>query len=180
MQVFNGTWRLLRLALRAEKWWIVGWVGGLALFFAFAVAAVDNLFATDAELQEGIALFVQNPAVRLFAMPTGGDAVGDFVSMRLYVTFAVLAALMSIFMATRQTRGVEETTQAELLTSTPVGRLSQLSAACGLVVVANVVLVLAGSLVMVGLGLPLEGALLQTSVVGAVGVVFGLIAALVA
>lgn len=93
---------------------------------------------------------------------------------------SVLAGLMSTFLVVRHTRTEEELGQAELLGSVPLPRAASLAATLLLGGAANLflaVFIVAG---FVGAGLPVPGAVGAGAAVGAVGVFFVGVAAVVA
>lgn len=93
---------------------------------------------------------------------------------------ALLAALMSTFLAVRHTRGDEEAGRAELVWATPAGRRLPTIATIVHGILANVVLAALTTLALVATGLPAGGSLLTGAAAASCGIAFlgiGLLAA---
>jgi ABC-2 type transport system permease protein len=98
-----------------------------------------------------------NPALLFLYGRLNGDSVGALTAWRYGVWGALFAALMSVFLVIRHTRGDEETGRLELIGSARVGRQAPLAAASGVAALANVVLTVLLSIVLPLLGLPAAG-----------------------
>jgi ABC-2 type transport system permease protein len=93
---------------------------------------------------------------------------------------ALLAALMSTFLAVRHTRGDEEAGRAELVWATPAGRRLPTIATIAHGILANVALAALTALALIATGLQTAGSLLTGAAAGTCGIAFlgiGLLAA---
>ena len=168
---FAGTRRLIRLAVRRDRYIFPAWWAGLGLFVAATTAMFDQSLAAQEDLVRETRMVATNAGMRLLGL-TSGPSVGGYMLHREYVTLAVLVALMSTFAVIRHTRQNEELGRAELLGSAVVGRYAGLAAGVLVAVAADVVLALVlGGAIAVS-GQPVEGAFLTGSSVAAVGLVW--------
>lgn len=168
---FTGTRRLVRLAVRRDRFTLTAWWAGLGLFVAATTAMFAQSLALHEDLVRETRMVASNAGMRLLGL-TSGPSVGGYMLHREYVTLAVLAALMSTFAVVRHTRQNEELGRAELLGSTVVGRYSGLTAGVLLALAADAVLAVVLGAGVAVTGQPLEGALLAGASVAAVGVVW--------
>ena len=166
-----GTRRLVRLAVRRDRWTFLVWWTGLGLFVAATTALfADSLAERDALVVE-TRLVATNAGMRLIGL-TSGPSIGGYMLHREFVTLAVLAALMSTFAVIRHTRQDEELGRSEVLGSAVVGRHAGLVGAVVVAAAADVVLALVLGLAVVAAGQPTGAAFLAGCSVGAVGLVW--------
>lgn len=137
-----GTWPLLRLVLRRDRIRLPVWLIGITAVTAVSANAVVALYDT-AERRAGYAATVQDSAVsRLFGgIPRSLDTIGGILAFEIGAVASVAVALMTVFLVVRHTRGEEESSRAELVRSTVVGRHAALMAT---VLVSTVASLLAG------------------------------------
>ncbi len=168
-----GWWPLLRFMLRRERVGLPIWLlvaGGLV---AAQASQSQEFFSTEAELAQLRATAEGNAAMLAMTGPielaqsAGGEAVFEVFS---YV--AIVAALLSMVLVSRHTRGDEEAGRAELVRSARVGREAPLLAAVLLGVLANVGVAVAVVLGAVATGLPVGGSLVFGAAAGSVGLAF--------
>jgi ABC-2 type transport system permease protein len=174
---------LVRLALAQlarDRWTTPVWVLGIAALGAAASSAVAREFAAEADRAAIVAVVSSNPAFLFLRGAPEGTGVGAVVFVQAFSFMAVLAGLMSTFLVVRHTRADEELGRGELVASTAVSRTAPLAATIALGVVADAVLALLVSAGFIVGGLPADGAVLAGLAVGAVGLVFTGIAAVVA
>lgn len=149
----------------------------LLVYFANALGLV-----LDEDSLATFAAFAANPVMALIGGPGYGFddiTLGRFL-VGLYGSFIMIgAALMGITTVSRHTRVEEEAGRAELVRANVVGRHSQLAAALILVTVMNVVMAALMALAFQASPAagPVSSALLFTSSIGAVGLVFAGVAA---
>ncbi|XEC95347.1 ABC transporter permease [Paenibacillus tarimensis] len=177
---FTGTSALIRLALRRDRIKLSVWLLVFFLLTASMTASYTELLKTDQELVNMIAMRAENPVIRAFDAPASGASIGAFFMLRSFLTFAVLAALMSAQTVVRHTRQNEETGRSELIGSTVVGRHAGLTAAVIVTACANLLM---SALIGLGLiinGLPAAGSLTAGAAFGAIGITFTGIAAIAA
>ena len=168
---FAGTRRLIRLAVRRDRYTFLAWWAGLGLFVAATTAMFGQSLAAQEDLVRETRMVATNSGMRLLGL-TSGPSVGGYMLHREYVTLAVLAALMSTLAVIRHTRQNEELGRAELLGSAVVGRYAGLAAGVLVAAAADVVLALVLGAGIAVSGQPLEGALLAGASVAVVGLVW--------
>lgn len=177
MSGFTGTVRLVRLALRRDRFVLPAWILGMAAFLAATTAMFDDSYTTHPELLEpDTRIVVENPGMRVLGLVTG-TSVGGYTLHRDALTLAALAAMMSVLAVVRHTRQAEELGRQEMLAAGVVGRYASLAAGVIVVLAANVVLALMLGLAMVVAGQPLAGSLAGGASIAVVGVVFTGVAA---
>ncbi|MRX43144.1 ABC transporter permease [Agromyces kandeliae] len=161
----------LQLAL-----WIVG-TAGLALM---ATAAVGSTFGDETEREAILRLTIVAPAILIFRGTPNGAGEGEFAVFLILAFLALLAGLMSTFLAVRHTRGDEEQSRAELVAATPAARTLPTVATVVHGVLANLLLAIAVAGAFMASGLDASGSAVAGIAVGATGVAFlaiGLVAA---
>ncbi|MER7246987.1 ABC antibiotics transporter [Kribbella sp. NPDC000426] len=177
MNGFTGTFRLLRLAVRRDRFTLPAWIVGLAAFLAATTAMFQNTYTTHPEqLAPDTRIVVENPGMRVLGLVTG-TSVGGYTLHRDALTFAILAAMMSVLAVVRHTRQSEELGREEMLRAGVVGPRASLAAAVLVALAANVVLMFALALSLVIAGQPLSGSLVGGGSIALVGVVFTGVAA---
>ncbi|MDQ0727355.1 ABC transporter permease [Microbacterium sp. W4I20] len=171
---------LLRQRIRRDWLQLTLWIGGTAALALAGYAGVSRSFSTLEDRQSILAAALANPVILLFRGLPSGTSEGAFMAFQLLPWLALLAALMSAFLAVRHTRGDEEAGRSELIWATPAGRRAPTIATIAHGVLANVVLAALTTLALLGVGLPATGSVLTGAAAGACGIVFlgvGLLAA---
>ena len=177
MTGLTGTGRLVRLALRRDRFVLPAWIVGLAVFLAATTAMFDDSYADHPELlQPDTVVVVENPGMRVLGLVTGAS-VGGYTLHRDALSMSVLAAMMSVLAVVRHTRQAEELGRQEMLAAGVVGRYASLAAAVVVAFAADVVLALALGLAMVVGGQPVAGSLVGGASIAVVGVAFTGVAA---
>jgi ABC-2 type transport system permease protein len=177
MQVLTGTRRLIRLALRRDRFLLPAWIVSISGLTAAVVSGITSLYATDADRLAGAQFSAASPMTRVFDGPASGTAIGAMAMVEAFKVLAILTALMSAQAVVRHTRQEEETGRAELIGSTVVGHNARLAAALTVAVGANIALGAAVTTLLLLNGLALAGSLAAALAVAGVGVVFAGIAA---
>jgi ABC-2 type transport system permease protein len=155
---------------------MVVWVGAIVLLVVATVASIKGLYPNQLELDKAARASEDNAAAIIFNGPAQGlDTLGGQVAFQTGTYGLVLMGLMSIFTMGRLTRGEEEGGRAELLRSLPIGTTSLPAAAMSTVTAMNVATGALVTLAMVGLDLPVTGAV----VFGLSFTLFGLLLAAV-
>jgi ABC-2 type transport system permease protein len=166
--------------VRRERVELPLWMLGVLGLFAASGFAVAREFGGEEERFALAAIAAGNPAFLFLRGLPDGSSVGALVFFQTFAFLAVLVALMNTFLVVRHTRADEERGRSELTAATPIARAAELGTTLGIAVVANAVVAAAAF----GLGLALEfgwtAALLTGLAIGAVGVAFAGVAALVA
>ena len=176
----TGTGTLAKLALRRDRIMLPAWVyvvvGGVAAnAYTFA-----KLYKTESSRAALVASGESNPALLFLYGRLNGDSVGALTAWRYGVWGALFAALMSVFLVIRHTRGDEETGRLELIGSARVGRQAPLAAAIGVAALANVVLTVLLGIVLPLLGLPAAGSVALALAIGTCGLAFTAVSAVAA
>lgn len=171
---------LLRQRLRRDRLQLTLWIVGTALMAFAGYAGVTQSYSTLADRQNILAAALANPVILMFRGLPSGTSEGAFLAFEVLPWLALLAALMSTFLAVRHTRGDEEAGRAELVWATPAGRRLPTVATLVHGLLANVVLAALTALALIATGLPTTGSLLSGAAAGTCGIAFlgiGLLAA---
>ena len=153
------------------------WIYVLTILVVSTGYSFKGLYKTPASREAVAAGISHDPATVALAGPLYGTSVGALTAYKVGASAAVAAALMSIFIVIRHTRGDEEAGRLELVGSTAVGRSAALAVGVLLAAMANCVVVLlitAGSAVI---GLPAGGSAALALAIGACGLLFAAVAA---
>jgi ABC-2 type transport system permease protein len=158
--------------LRRDRWQLVSWVLAIGAFALFAAAAVTQTYGNAAARTEILQVAIATPAILMLrGLPRGAEQ-GAFTFFLIYAFLALLAGLMSTFLAVRHTRADEETGGAELVAATPAGRLLPTAATLLHGVTANILVALAVFAGFAAQGLDPQGSLTAGAATGAVGLAF--------
>jgi len=171
---------LLRQRLRRDWLQLSLWIIGAVLLAYAGYVGVTQSYSTVADRQEVLAAVAANPVILMFRGLPSGTSVGAFLAFEDLPWLAMLAALMSTFLAVRHTRGDEESGRSELVAATPASRTLPLLATIVHGLAANVVLGLLVAASVIGAGMDAAGSLLLGAAAAATGVAFlgiGLVAA---
>ncbi|MGW5094185.1 ABC transporter permease [Streptomyces nodosus] len=173
-----GTGTLLRFALRRDRVMIPLWIAVDALMVLSMPNTLEGLYGTAAERTALVAQMSANSSLRAMVGPLLGDSVGALTAWRAGLYAALLAGVMSLLVVVRHTRDEEESGRQELISSAMVGRRAPLTAALLAAAAANALLALVITVGLAGQGV--AGALALGLGIGAVGMVFATMAAIVA
>ena len=179
MNAFTGTTRLLRLALRRDRFVLAAWVLLLSGLLAMFTAMFADSLPTQADVLRETRFMAGNAGFRMLSLSSGAS-IGAYAMSRTYVTFAVLAAVMSVLCVVRHTRQNEETGRAELIGAGVVGPAASLTAAVLVALGANLVLAPLLGLAMIASGQPVAGSFAAGAAIAGVGVAFTGVGALTA
>jgi ABC-2 type transport system permease protein len=177
MSALTGTGRLLRLALRRDRFVLGAWILALTLFLLGTTHMSVVGLPTQRDVVTETKFMAANPGMRLMSLSAGAN-VGAYAMSRSYLTVAILAAVMSVLCVVRHTRQNEETGRDELLRAGVIGPSAGIAAAAVLAVGANLVLAPLLALAMIVNGQPVAGSFVAGAAVAAVGVAFTGLAAL--
>ncbi|HZU92503.1 MAG TPA: polyketide antibiotic transporter, partial [Microbacterium sp.] len=109
---------LLRQRLRRDWLQLSLWIIGAVLLAYAGYVGVTQSYSTVADRQEVLAAVAANPVILMFRGLSSGTSVGAFLAFEDLPWLAMLAALMSTFLAVRHTRGDEESGRSELVAAT--------------------------------------------------------------
>lgn len=130
MNALTGYPDLLATCFRQDRVRIGLWIWLVPMLCAVSFITYTDLFP-DAPARHALAASVSvNPAALLVLGPGHAvDTAGGFTAWRTVVIGGLVVALSACFVVIRHTRTEEDTGRAELVSSTVVGRHSQLAAA---------------------------------------------------
>lgn len=171
---------LLRQRLRRDRWQLVVWLVSIAVLALFSAAAISQTYGSEASRAELLRLAIANPTVLLLRGLPAGTSLAAVTFFEIFTFLGLLAGLMSTFLAVRHSRAEEESGRAELIGSTPAGRLLPTVATVVHGVLANVALALVTALGFAAAGLPVGGSFAAGAAVGGVGIAFVAVGLLVA
>ncbi|HEY8281002.1 MAG TPA: hypothetical protein VIG28_00865, partial [Leifsonia sp.] len=163
---------LLRQRLRRDRWQLVIWIACIGLLAAFSAESVVTTYGNAASRAELIRLAIANPAILMLRGLPQGTGLAATIFFEIFTFLAVLAGLMSTFLAVRHTRADEESGRAELVEATPAARTLPTVATLIHGVLANVVLALATALGFIASGLPVYGSFVAAAALGGAGIAF--------
>jgi len=163
---------LLRQRLRRDRYQLAIWIPGIGLLGLFSASAVATTFGDAAGRASILRLAIANPGLLMLRGLPQGYGLGPFVFFQIFAFLALLAGLMSTFLAVRHTRAEEESLRAELVFATLAGRTKPNVATLVEGVLANLLVgvAVAGGFMAGGLGV--SGAVAGGAATAAVGVSF--------
>ncbi|SJM57203.1 ABC transporter permease [Gulosibacter sp. 10] len=181
MTALAGTGPLLRFLLRRERLRLVIWAASLGLAMLMLVYALPEIAPAQPDLAAMAALYA-DPVGRVLIGPGYGVEHPTYsgVLANVYGLYLLVpAALMSILLVARHTRGEEQSGRADLIRAGAVGRSSTLVSTLLLALIVNLLVAAAVTAAML-VGEPGEpgAALLFGAGLAATGMVFGGIAAI--
>lgn len=163
---------LLRQRIRRDRIQLAIWIVSTGLLALFSASAITTTYGDDAAREGILRLAVANPAILMLrGLPQGGD-VAAFTFFQIFTFLALLAGLMSTFLAVRHSRAEEESGRAELVAATGAGRLLPTVATVIHGVGANLLIGAAVTVAFIGGGLDATGSLVTGVATTAVGVTF--------
>ena len=128
MNALSGTGRLLRLALRRDRFVLGAWILALTVFLVGTTHMSVVGLPTHRDVVTETQFMAANPGMRLMSL-SAGASVGAYAMSRSYLTIAILAAVMSVLCVVRHTRQNEETGREELLRAGVIGPSAGVAAA---------------------------------------------------
>lgn len=180
MSAFTGTGRLLQLALRRDRVQLPVWIASLTLLHAFSVWSMFAVYGDDRErLELLVSTAVSGVALMFNGIVSGTSLAAATMSQTLLIMLTGVA-LMSTFAVVRHTRQDEEAQRAELVGAAIVGRRAPLTAALAAVALANLVVGVANSLLLVAVGFPVAGSVAAGAAMALTGLAFASVAAVAA
>lgn len=172
---------LLRVSLRQDVRNIAPWIAIISVLSASSILAYAWIFPDAADRQELASTIGVNPALSLIFGPARDLMTADgFNAWRAGQLGAFFAGLMAILIVIRNSRGQEDSGQAELIASGVVSRQTRLAVAILMAWVASVVLAVVSFLVTVACGGGLLPSALLAGSFAVSGVMFAGVAAIAA
>lgn len=182
---FAQSFRLVLLNLRKDWLKLTLWLVALLGLFAYTGPYMNTLYGTKAELDSMLeTLNTPSMVAMLGKIPHVEKLTTAIVfgaEMNLFMS--IMAAIMSVLIVVKNTRGAEEDGLVELLRARPVGRSAVNFAAVIELVLLNVFYAIGIGLLVGNSGInggTMKGAFLLGFVQGAMGLLFGMLAILLA
>ncbi|MGH3706362.1 MAG: polyketide antibiotic transporter, partial [Agromyces sp.] len=163
---------LLLARFRRDRVQIIVWLALFALLEVVGHAAVTETYGDEAERASVIKLVIMSPAILMLRGTPQGTAPDAFQFFLLFGFLGLMIGLMMTFLAVRHTRGDEEAGRAELVGSTPAGRIAPLLATALEGVILSVVVGAIMGAVAIAYGADASGALLYGAAMSAVGIAY--------
>ena len=163
---------LLRQRLRRDRWQLIVWVLVIGLLAAFSAASLSKTYGTAQGRIEVLHLAIANPAILVLRGLPQGTSLAAVTFFEIYTFLALLAGLMSTFLAVRHTRAEEESGRAELVAATEAARITPTVATIAHGLIANILVALAVGLGFIANGLPVYGSFVAGAAVGGAGLAF--------
>jgi ABC-2 type transport system permease protein len=133
MSAFTGTGNLVRLILRRDRITLPIWILLVGLIPVGMAASFAELYPSAEALRDYADLILSNPATVGVLGFVYSPTLGGLVAWRSGLNSVFLIVPVSILFIIRHTRAGEDAGRAELLGSTPSGRLAPLAAALAVV-----------------------------------------------
>lgn len=176
-----GTWALVRLALRRDRWLIPAWVGFFAAMATVSATATVGLYPTEASrVAAANAINSTAAVVALYGPIYDPTSLGALSMIKMTAVYAALLSILMVALVVRHTRAEEEAGRLELVGAGVVGRAAPLAAALMVVGGTSCVLGLLAATGLVGAGLPVGGSLLFGAGWAATGLCFAAVATVAA
>src|SRR3954469_11047793 len=160
---------LLRQRLRRDRWQLAIWLPVIALLALFSASSIEQTYGSAAGRVQLIRLAIAEPAILVLRGLPQGTTLAAVTFFEIFTFLALLAGLMNTFLAVRHSRAEEESGRAELVGSTPAGRLLPTAATVVHATVANILLAVLTGLGFVAAGLPVGGSFLAGAATGGGG-----------
>jgi ABC-2 type transport system permease protein len=177
MSALAGTGTLIRFAVRRDRVLLPAWLYILTVSVVGTAYSFKKTYLTAASRQHLAQVSNHTATILATNGPVPGTSVGALTYWKFGVGGAALAAIMTIFIVIRHTRGDEEEGRLELVRAGNVGRGAPLTAAlleAGIASLGLGVLVAAG---LIAIGQPTGGSVAFGLSWAASGLVFAAIAA---
>ena len=177
-ETFVGTWALVRLGVRRDRWSLPVWVLVLAGMAGSAASAVAGVYPDKASRVEAANVFNATASVvAMFGRVYDPTSIGALAMIKYTAFMAAAVAVVMVIFTVRHTRGEEETGRLELVSGGRLGRNAPLTAALIITFGASLALGVATAFALVAAGLPTEGSWAFGLGWAAVGMTFSAIAA---
>jgi ABC-2 type transport system permease protein len=163
---------LLRQRLRRDRWQLIVWVLIIGLLAIFSEASLSKTYGTASGRIEVMHLAIANPAILVLRGLPQGTSLAAVTFFEIYTFLALLAGLMSTFLAVRHTRAEEESGRAELVAATQASRVTPTVATIVHGVIANILVAVVVALGFISTGLPADGSFVAGAAVGGAGIAF--------
>lgn len=163
---------LLRLRLRRDRVQVTIWVLAIAMLLVFTASAVGTEYGTQADRVAVLQVATATPTLLVFRGIAHGASAGAFLVFEILTFIAVMAGLMSTFLAVRHSRADEESGRSELIAATTAGRFAPTIATLIEGVIANVAVMVLVFLGLLASGFDAAGSATFGWVIGSTGIAF--------
>jgi ABC-2 type transport system permease protein len=170
---------LLAMRVRRERWILPIWIVGIVGLLAASGTAIVREFGDESERAAVVSVAATSPAFLFLRGLPDGTSVGAVVFFQTFAFLAVLVGLMNTFLVVRHTRADEESGRSELVSATRVPRASDLVSTLVLALAANALIAILSTAIGLALGFGLAPSALVGGAIGAVGLAFAGVAAVV-
>ncbi|MQY19872.1 ABC transporter permease [Nocardia macrotermitis] len=178
---FTGTWRLLRLYLRRDRIVLPLWVILLSLpLGSVYVKSTEKVYSSPDQLAHFAHTVNTSPAQLAMYGPVYNTTSGAAAGLWKAGMFFTIIGIATILTVIRHTRAEEETGREELLASTRLGRLSNLTAALLVSCIGALATGLLAVVSIKGAGVDAHGALAFGLALAGSGMVFAAVGAVAA
>ncbi|WP_067893130.1 ABC transporter permease [Nocardia vaccinii] len=178
---FTGTWRLLRLYLRRDRVVLPLWVLLLSLpLGSVYVKSTEKVYSSPDQLAHFAHTINTSPAQLAMYGPVYNTTSGAAAGLWKAGMFFTIIGIATILTVIRHTRAEEETGREELLASTRVGRLANLTAALLVSCTGALATGLLAVVSIKGAGVDAHGALAFGLALAGSGMVFAAVGAVAA
>ena len=100
MSTFAGTWPLLRLAWRRDRWVVIASVAALVLTAYSSMAATLELYPTDAEAAAGARVMADNPSITALYGPLPSLTAAAVGVLKTIMLGSLFTAFLLVFVDT--------------------------------------------------------------------------------
>ncbi|MBW8871659.1 MAG: hypothetical protein JF618_05655 [Leifsonia sp.] len=163
---------LLRQRLRRDRWQLLIWLVCIPLLAVFSAESIDQTYGSAAARAQLMRLAIADPTILVLRGLPQGTSLAAVTFFEIFTFLALLAGLMNTFLAVRHSRAEEESGRAELIASSPAGRLLPTAATVIHATLANVALAVLTALGFASAGLPLYGSFVAGAATGGAGLAF--------
>lgn len=177
----TGTSALVRLILRRDRIRLPAWVLGIVGMTGASASAVQEFYATPAQVASYATMVESSASARLFGgVPYDLDTIGGITAYEVTAVGSIALALMMIFLVVRHTRGEEEAGTSELVRSGMVGRHAATLAALIVAVGCSLLVGALDAAMLAAIGMSTAGAVGHGAGLAAIGLLFTAVAAIAA
>jgi ABC-2 type transport system permease protein len=177
----TGTPTLVRHILRRDRARLAVWIAGITLLVLITAASVEDLYPTQADLDQAAETAEANAALIALQGPAYGlDTVGGQVVFNFGAFGFTVVALMGVFLVGRHTRADEETGRTELVRASVAGRNAPVTAVLLVAAGAFSVLGTLAALSLVAMDLAATGSVAFGLAIAGFGFCFACVTALAA
>lgn len=178
----TGLGSLVRLYGRISRRTILIWTLAVLILVPASILAMEEAYP-DQDALDARAMLLDNPSAVMMTGPyfaTDQYTFWAMVANELFLYILIPAAIMSVLLTVRHTRGEEEAGRLEMTRALPTGRLAPAVAALVIVTIANLALGAAVTVGAVAMGGEVAGSLALGLATALTGMVFAAVTAVTA